>query len=353
MSIKINDSSFPIRPRPMPMRIAASGVCCSVGNTAESAIAAIRARLNHFRETQFIDHAGEPICGASIYGTNEWGSRRLQFMYGNAIGECVSQLQVADLGEVPILLIGSEDERGSRFDSDLQLMLRQHLRDGEFYSKSGRASLGKAGIGVALHNAAELFRTSTPPPYVIVVGVDSYLDAASISHHLMHERIRCSTNSDGFIPGEAAAAVALTTAAPKNGEPSLWIEGWGEAIEVASPINGKPLLAKGLAQAMRNAIESAGRTPDDYIFHASGVNGEQWYFKEAALAMDRVMTSKMEEFPHRLVCQSVGEIGAACGPLTLAWVGREMQPDELLGPSGLLHFANDNGLRTAIAVQYR
>ncbi|MPM15926.1 hypothetical protein SDC9_62300 [bioreactor metagenome] len=335
------------------MRVAARGICCSVGNAADSAIAAIRAKLNHFRETQFIDRAGEPIYGASIYGTTEWGTRRLQFMYGNAIAECFSQLSVVDPREVPILLIGAEEERSSRFNSDLQLMLRQHLRHSNMHANSGWAPLGKAGIGIALRNAAELFRSPTPPSHVVVAGVDSYLDAASISHCLIDERIRCSTNSDGFIPGEAAAAIALTTTPQKNDESALWVEGWGEATETASPVNGKPLLAKGLTQAIRNAIECAGKTPEDFYFHASGVNGEQWYFKEAALAMDRVMTSKMEQFPHRLICQSVGEIGAACGPLTLAWVGREMQSDESLGPSGLLHFANDNGLRTAIAVHYR
>ncbi|WP_341645992.1 hypothetical protein [Thauera sp. SDU_THAU2] len=211
--------------------------------------------------------------------------------------------------------------------------------------------LGKAGIADALLGASKMFAGEAAPEYVIIVGVDSFLDAASIEHLLTQGRIRCSTNPDGFIPGEAAAAIALTTR--QAGEHALWIEGVGTAHEPASPFDeATPLRATGLTRALRNALQSANWNADDLLFHASAIGGEQWYFKEAALAMDRVMTRKVPHFPHRIVAQSVGEIGAAFGPLILSWIGAEMTPDDL-GARGLLHLANDNGQRAALAIHHR
>jgi len=98
-------------------------------------------------------------------------------------------------------------------------------------------------------------------------------------------------------------------------------------------------------------MHSADCLAEDFGFHASAASGEEWFFTEAALAIDRVLTQKVAEFPLRTVAQSVGEIGAAFGPLMLAWIGDEMTEYDL-GTRGLLHCANDNGLRGALAVHY-
>ncbi|WP_418648166.1 hypothetical protein ACNQFN_04910 [Thauera butanivorans] len=211
--------------------------------------------------------------------------------------------------------------------------------------------LGKAGIADALLGAGSMFAGEAPPEYVIIIGVDSFLDAASIEHFLAQERIRCSINPDGFIPGEAAAAIALTPR--QSSGHALWIEGVGTAHEPASPFDeATSLRAMGLTKALRNALQSANWSADDLLFHASAIGGEQWYFKEAALAMDRVMTRKVAYFPHRVAAQSVGEIGAAFGPLILSWIGAEMAPDDL-GTRGLLHLGNENGQRAALAIHHR
>jgi 3-oxoacyl-[acyl-carrier-protein] synthase-1 len=335
-----------------PLRVAASGICCAVGYNAPASIAAIRARLNHFRETDFVDDAGEPLRAAMLYGVPVWGQRRLQHMYRAAIAECLAALPHDPARPFPpVILIGAEHDRGERFVLGMDELLRNNCPEGGYAPDTYRMCLGKAGIADALRMAGEIFSKPGASEYIVIVGIDSFLDAATIDRFLQAQRIRCSTNLDGFIPGEAGAAIALSRRPGK--EPSLWIEGLGQSHEPATPEGGIPLLAHGLTQALRQAIENAGAQASDYLFHASGVSGEQWYFKEASLAMDRVMTHKAASFPHRLVCQSVGEIGAACGPLALGWIAREMMPDDVLGHRGLLHFANDNGQRAALALHYR
>ncbi|MDR2093708.1 MAG: hypothetical protein LBP58_10440 [Azoarcus sp.] len=337
----------------LPLRVTACGICCAVGYNAPASIAAIRAHLNHFRESDFIDGAGEPIHAATLYEVPVWGHQRLRHMYHAALSECLSALP--DVGEdffPTIILIGAERDRGTRFTKSLNGILRAYTPSMGYTHGACWMSLGKAGIANALQTANDIFSKPDAPEYVIVVGVDSFLDAATIDHFLRAGRVRCSHNADGFIPGEAGAAIALSRKPGKQA--SLWIEGVGQSHEAATPENDVPLRAHGLTQALRQAIEQAGSQASDYLFHASGVSGEQWYFKEAALAMDRVMTHKAASFPHRLVCQSVGEVGAACGPLALGWIASEMGVnDDILGHRGLLHFANDNGQRAALALHYR
>jgi len=338
----------------MPLRVVSSGVCCSVGNNAPATCAAIRARLNHFRETDFLDDAGEPVNAAELFDVPVWGEQRLQYMYRTAMTECLEGLEGGPNLETdslpPIILIGAERDRGERFKRSIDKLLRNNRPSGGYDEDTYQMHLGKAGIVNALRMASIIFSTPKPPEYVIVVGVDSFLDAPTIDRYLRAQRLKCSTNADGFIPGEAGAAIALSAKPGK--EPSLWIEGVGHGQEEASPEGDVPLRAVGLTNALRAAMEDAGAQSSDFLFHASGVSGEQWYFNEAALAMDRVMTHKAEAFPHRLVSQSVGEIGAACGPLALAWIGSEMAVGDL-GHRGLLHFANDDGARSALAVHFR
>ncbi|WP_157659191.1 hypothetical protein [Thauera butanivorans] len=76
----------------MPLRVASAGVCCSVGNDTASTSAAIRARLNHFRQGSFVDTAGEPINVAMLYDVPTWGQSRLQHMYRSAMTECLAGL---------------------------------------------------------------------------------------------------------------------------------------------------------------------------------------------------------------------------------------------------------------------
>jgi len=336
-----------------PLRVASSGICCPVGNYTAAVSAAIRGRLNHFQPSRFVDDTGSRVKLAMLHDVPVWGQARLQYMYRLAMTECLAGLALSDEQSLPpIILIGAERERGVRFHRDMVHLLTSNRPEEDYDPRTILGCLGKAGITNALIGASQMFAGASPPAYVIIVGVDSFLDGASITHFLEQERILCSSNPDGFIPGEAAAAIALTPT--QSPEPALWVEGVGTAHESANLLDTTtPLRAIGLTQALRTAIQSSDCNVGDFLFHASAISGEQWYFKEAGLAMDRVMTEKMAKFPHRTVAQSVGEIGAAFGPLMLSWIGDEMKPqDDNLGPRGLLHFANDNGQRAALAVHY-
>jgi len=333
------------------LRIAAQGACCAVGNSAPAAVAAMRAHLGHFSPSSFSDDAGRPIPAALLYQVPLNGRERLRHMYRMAVEECLSCLPLdPDAPLPPTILLGGE--RGAREAKRLDWLLQTSRPEDGHDKRTCRMAAGKAGIGAALRKAREIFAAPNAPEYVVIAAVDSFLEPEAIAPFIESRRILCSTNSDGFMPGEAGAAIALT---PRpSGQPALWIEGVGIGTEPASPESSDPpLIGQGMTEALRAAIAEAGRPPRDYTFQAAGYSGEQWYFKEASLALTRVIDENMPVFDTRLICEAVGEVGAACGPLGLAWVGHEMSLG-LLGQRGLLHLSNHHGgERAALALHYR
>lgn len=338
--------------------IVAHGACCAVGHNARAAGAAIRARMNHFRETEFTDESGRPLIGSSLYDIRIWGEARLHMMFHAVLGECMIQLpaRTNDSMDTAILLLCAEAARVGQYGRHLawaEHMLERSVTGGKFHETSRVLPLGKAGIANALCEARRLLQLKNGPEFVVVAGVDSYLDAPVIEAMLADGRLASTQNSDGFIPGEAAAAIALSLAAPSSGiRSAVWIEGIAEAREAATIGGEAPLRALGLSKAMRAAAADSGCQLADLDFHASGASGESWYARETGLALARALEKRVPTFPHHMVSKAVGEVGAACAPLTLAWLAQAMARPDRPGRRALAHFSGDDGLRAALVLRY-
>ena len=350
------DSSEEARPKYTPLRIVSRGMCCAVGHNAPAATAAINARMNHFRETEFVD-AGDLIMGGAIYDVAEWGAERLQRMAHTVMEECLAAFADIDIKQVAVVLMAAEPQRPGMPSEHLSYALQTFMGQGDaenspFHAKSYWAGYGKGGIALAMADAADLLNTPQGPSYVLLVAVDSMLDAAAIEQFLGLQRLSTAQNADGFIPAEGAAALLLTCEA--SNEPAVWIEAVAMAKEDWQLGSDTPLRGNGLTQAMRSVVGLAKTEVAAMDFHASGMTGEGWYAKEVSLALSRSMERKKSEFPHLLVARSVGETGAASPLLTLAWLANIMgRASGSPGRNGLLHFAGDDGQRSAMVVRYR
>ncbi|TJZ68381.1 hypothetical protein [Chitiniphilus eburneus] len=339
-----------------PLRIVGRGICCAVGHTAPAATAAINARMNHFRETDFLAEGQEPIVGAALHEVDIWGAARWRDMLQRVLGECLAPRQPLPPEAAPLIVVLAPEAgrpgAGAHWlpealdDAQVALGLRCH-------ADSTVLPLGKAGLAAALRRVSQhLQQARSDSAFGIVVAVDSFLSAPVINHYLAAERIKTADNSDGFIPGEGAAAIVLTRHTDPHAR-GVWIEGVGEAVEQAHWGSDRPNRAQALVQAMRQAAAQAGCKVADQAFQISGMTGESAYFKEATLAIGRALEHRVEQFPHELLARSVGEIGAANGVLTLAWLADAMTRRAGPGERGLLHLANDDGLRSALIVRYR
>lgn len=335
-----------------PLVVRSSGLCCAVGFSLAAASCALRARIDHFKESMFVDASGKPLLVAQLPLEDQWGPERLAELIRYAISDCNDPDDPIDPGQTALLLLAAERGRphsGTEQYNSLYRRVEEQF-GATFQAGSAVFPQGRAGIGDALIHAHSLLRAGEVK-HVLVVGADCLLDVHTIRYFLNQDRILCAANSDGFIPGEAAAAVLLGLG--DDDSTGLHISGAGAATEEALIDCVIPNRAVGLSKAIRIALDAAGVKPSALEFRMSDQNGEQFYAKEAANAFARIMLKDGVGLPVLHVADSIGETGAAAPAATLAYLSSLAGMQDEPGARGLVHFASDHGRRSAIVVDYR
>ena len=123
--------------------------------------------------------------------------------------------------------------------------------------------MGRVSGAVGIREASKLVNEQGFGP-IIVAGVDSYLVAGTLNSLNGRRRLLTESNSNGFIPGEAGAAVLV---GPDGGGPGLAILSLGLAVEKATIESDEPLRGEGLAAAYRQALGAAGLGLPDRLSH--------------------------------------------------------------------------------------
>jgi len=150
----------------------------------------------------------------------------------------------------------------------------------------------------------------------MICGVDSYLTTLSIAHYLAERRLLTPDNPNGFIPGEAAAAILCTR--PGTGG-TLRLLGLGLAREAAYIYNEAdlPFRADGMVSAYRAALAEAGIELNRIGYRISDLIGETYFFKQTALASLRLLRGRHGFQDLWSPSESLGNIGATGTPLML------------------------------------
>ncbi|NKI95316.1 hypothetical protein [Rhizobacter sp. SG703] len=329
-----------------------TGLVTSVGLTAATACAAIRAKISNPSLTRFIDPAGRPIAAHEVSLDKPWrGLSKLARMAAMAIEESLSGLAREEWARIPLLLCVAEQERPGRENGldDRLFGEIQGLLSTRFAAASAVVAHGRVGTAVALAAARSLLQDPQCPG-VIVAGVDSLVSWPTLSVMEQGDRLLTDTNSNGFLPGEAAGAVLLGRAGTARIE--LRCLGIGFGVEKAHLNSEEPLRAEGLASAIKQALADAGREMHEMDFRITDVSGEQYYFKEAALALSRTLRRRKEAFDIWHPAECIGETGAASGLAILCVAEAACRKGYTLGPNIVTHFGNDAGQRAAAVLHF-
>ncbi|MBN8872201.1 MAG: hypothetical protein J0H67_05150 [Rhodospirillales bacterium] len=333
---------------PVPaLAVDAVGLVCGVGTTAEESCAAIRCGLNNFQETRFIGSDGAWLVGSSVTLEEPWrGMTKLAKMAARAIAECLAHGR-EEPGRIPVLLCIAEPERPGRYEGLPHALLQQVETElgVRLHPHSSVIEQGRVGGAVALLQARRML-ASGRYRQLVVAGVDTFLSGAMLAAYDRQDRLLRKDNSNGFIPGEAGGAVLLSLS-QDDSEAPLLIRGLGFAREPAAFGSGRPLRADGLTQAIRSALDEAGVGLKECDHRIADVSGEQYRFREAALAVTRLLRDRKVLFGLWHPADCVGEVGAASLPAMLAvlWFGAAR--DYLPGPMFLGHLGNDDEKRAA------
>ena len=337
-----------------PVAIVSTGLVTSVGLTAPAACAAMRAGITNHTETRFMGSDGEWIMGAQVPLEKPWrGRTKLVKMAAMAIREALEPLGDIEAGSLPLLLCVAEHDRPGRLDGlddalfaelEVELDIRFHP------AASAVVPQGRASVPLALAQARKLM-ADQPLPRVLIAATDSLLVGRTLEAYGEQDRLLSESNSNGFIPGEGAGAIVVTTLQSATAS-QLRCLGLGRGAEPAHLASEQPFRADGLTEAIKNALADAGCAVGDLDFRITDNSGEQYYFKEATLALSRTLCVRKEEFDIWHPADCIGEVGAAIGTAIFAKALAASQKAYARGLSILVHAGNDAGRRTAAVLRY-
>lgn len=329
--------------------IVSVGMVTAVGLDAPSSCAAMRARLDGFQETRFIGPGGEWLVGAPVPLPRNWiGEKRIAHLAAGAISEAFEKAPEAR-GRTALILCLAEEERPGRPVRDSSKMLRHitQIVEIEPHPRSRTVAHGRPSGYAALQHTHKLL-ASDEVSYVMIAGVDSYLNARSINHYLARNRLLTAQNSNGFIPGEAAAAILCA----RTGG-AMHLTGLGLAREKAPIYNEMdfPFRGEGMTSAYKQALAGSGRLHSDIALKIGDLVGETYWFQQCALAMLRTQREHSQVRPIWALGASLGNIGAAAVPVMLGWALSAIQHD--YAPSGpiLIEASSDDGACGAAVVE--
>lgn len=338
------------------LALLASGMVTPVGMCSVSACAAIRAGLNNFAESSFRRPSGSPIIAAMVpFLEASWGIARLVQLVEPAIGECLAWFEKndrsIDASQIPLILSVSEPSFPGRHP-DLQTDLLPQLQKKlgyDLHHKSALVPHGRVGGAIALQIAHNLIEQKEAP-YCIVAGVDSFLTASTINAYLSVDRLKTKETEDGFIPGEAGAAVLVGSSINRH-KTNLIFAGLGMGAEKAIMDSEHPMRGEGLLTAIRSALSDSQNSMNEMDYRISDVNGEPYAFKESTLAFTRALGVRKDTFDFWMLADKIGDVGAAVVPCMLSVAFTADIKKYAAGPVVLIHASSEGGERAAIILK--
>lgn len=324
------------------LEVVSIGMVTAVGLDAPSSCAAMRARLDGFQVTAFGSGEDTPIIGAPVPLPRNWiGERRMAHLAAAAISEAFEAMPEARGQTALILCLAEEDRQGKPFRDASSLIRRiADIVQVTPHERSRIVAHGRPSGHVALDHARKLIN-SDRLGYVMIAGVDSYLTAAAVSSYAQRNRILSAGNPNGFIPGEAAAAVLCR--APKGDGLRLW--GLGLSREKASIYNIEdlPLRGDAMTSAYQTAFTETGIEMNRLGYRISDLIGEQYWFKQSALASMRLLRGRHDFQDIWSPGESLGNVGAAVVPVMLGMAFTAARKGYAAGNPVLVEASNDAG----------
>jgi 3-oxoacyl-[acyl-carrier-protein] synthase-1 len=336
-----------------PLAIISSGMITCNGLSAPSTCAAIRARIANFSKTIFMDRSGEWIVGGQVpLEVRLRGRARLIAFFASAIRECLSRVAPEEWKRLPVVLCLAEPDRPGRLhgiECDFLAELCAELK-AEFHADSTTVAEGRVSVAVALLHARRLLY-ERKHACVLIAGADSYFIMTTMKVYEEKSRLFTRANSNGFVAGEGGAAVLVSRPVAEK-SPQFRILGVGFGQEKATIESDEPLRADGLSLAITAALRDAAIELASLDYRIADLAGEQYYFKEAALAITRLLRVHKEEFDIWHPADCVGDTGAAAGIVGLCVSLAASRKGYAPGPGVLLHCAADGGKRASIVARY-
>lgn len=352
------------------LAITSVGLVSSVGGGAAEACAAIRAGISRVRPVPHLStldpdaQAPEALQGHPIHGLTDgfapsarWrimaGRALVDLMAGRGAGEGARGGEGSRAGVIFVLPV-LDDARFfyaplARPDAIWASCLDPVLEDARLTVPPAHRALlplGAGGIAAAFEMAGTWLE-GREVDRVLVVAVDSLLDAWSLLWLSGAGRIKDADNPVGLAPGEAAVALLLER---RGNGPALARTAAAVFEEIDEPFqNPERRHGRGLVTALRRALGGAGGRLDGDIY--VNLNGEEWRAAELGTALSSLPAATRG--PQRLIAPatSVGDVGAAAGALQIACALRSFARGYAAAPHAWILATSDDGDVSALCLE--
>ncbi|MBY4767615.1 beta-ketoacyl synthase [Burkholderia ambifaria] len=347
-----------------PVIVAASCIFPS-GPRIELADTAVRAQLAQLqRHPDYVDGAGEPVRGSFFPGERPFDSARWGLLAREALDQVMVDLvrrgHEALHGRVRWLwIVLPESALRPGLPSDLVERVKASVQDvagtwTEILIRKGGHAAGVAAIEEAVERLE-----ADPSALAVVLGVESglghdalmWLDARSLLHgaHRAY-RGRLRAEPYGRVPGEGAAAVALSGRLAPGGKSWARLLGVGHAHEPHTHDSGKVCIGAGLSQAVRVALDQGQESSADQVGWISiDLNGEPYRADQFGFAALRLADALAPGWQRVIPALASGDLASASAVahVALAAYGMSRRPRQA---NHLVLSSSDDPLRGAVII---
>lgn len=310
--------------------IAATGMITPVGMNAEMTLASVKAGINVYQNSSFINKQQYPMklakvpddalgdLNASIDISQITGQeKRMLSLASSAVLQIYEYFSPSS--PIPIFIAGPESIPGKEIDVSSDFIENIQLATGVAFDKSNSAILNEGrAAGIKLLEMIFDYMENEESKYALLVGVDSYLDAALLSALDEENRVLTETSANAFAPGEAATALLLIHERVFHKSPDVLATIYRPGLEEEEGhrYSEEPMRGDGLSKAISVAIDNSENQKINNVF--SSFNGESFHSKEYGVAMMRNSFAFSDGYKHEHPADCFGDLGAAFAPTLIA-----------------------------------
>jgi 3-oxoacyl-[acyl-carrier-protein] synthase-1 len=295
------------------LAIRSIGAITAGGPNAAQALGAMHAQIQLFGDTKVNGPVGEPITGAvTPLGDKIRGVERVAALGTIALAECAAGAPPT-LPALPLIVCAPAPADMGATENQLLERLLADAGPAIDRARSRVVARGKDSIDDGITAVAQaLLQLRLPGCYLL--GVDSLVTPERLKKIANQGGVIDGVETDGFVPGEAAAALLFL---PRDDKQTLAVlAGLGGARESAA--SGTAPTGQAIGSALEGALAEARVSPNRVTAIAHDLSGRYTQFEELALASARPPFANMAGPRTVQVSVTAGETGAAAAALSLA-----------------------------------
>jgi 3-oxoacyl-[acyl-carrier-protein] synthase I len=339
------------------------GMTTAVGLSPAETSASVRANVMRMTGISWQDDHFEPFVVGEV---PEEGLPELAPEIGQDLSLTQREARLLRLGAMPVLqalkalppstgkpgLVTALPEHDTNQPIDPAAFLERLAIEtgGAFDCKASNAApRGRAGGIAAIDLAEGALRAGAR--LMLAGGIDSFRDPYILGVLNAEGRVKTATNLDGFVPGESAAFLLLTTramAASTRITPLASLSKAGLGFESGHLYSSEPYRGEGLANTLNQFLATCGpREPIAEVY--SSMNGESHWAKEWGVAFVRNQEAFQPDAGMHHPADCYGDPGAAAGPLMVGLAALGILQNFRRSPV-LVYCSSDHGERAVIEV---